>query len=536
MPPRKRDTLPKSHRRVAGEAVNSSINPKRISRREKEEKQRRMLYWSIGIAAALVVLILSAAALNEYFVKPRHVLATVDGTDIRRRDYWKFRAVELADQASQYAAIANSQFVDANQAQQYVQLAQQSSAEVDKVWGSTDLNESTLQTMIDDQVYLQSLDEFGIILTDQDVQDYLDQKFQPAEAPIFTPTPSPTLIPERAAWVTQTAVALNPPVEELVTLAGSPVGGSPVVGSPVAGNAAPPADTTVAAVAASSMAATDASPVAASTDGTPLASTPVAGSPEATPVMEVTPTPNQDQARQTATANFDDYQEAIFDRAHISRSEYVRLVVKPSLAREKINQQLTKDVGQSAEQVHASHILVDTKDLADALYLQLTTEGADFGQIAIEQSIDSSTAPNGGDLGWFTKGQMVDAFEEVAFTTRPGQVSQPVQTEFGWHIIKVLQHDPNRAMTDEQISQVTGAITSDWLTGRKSEVKIDSEIKPTPTSAAPENFVAPPDAPPTPTPTIEAIVPPVEVASPVASPVGGAETPVASTTASPASS
>ncbi len=534
MPPRKRDTLPKSHRRVAGEAVNSSINPKRVSRREKEEKQRRQLYWGIGIAAAIVVLVLSAAALNEYFIKPRHVLATVNGTDIRRRDYWKFRAVELADQASQYAAIANSQFVDANQAQQYVQLAQQSSAEVDKVWGSTDLNESTLQTMIDDQVYLQSLDEFGIMLTDQDVQDYLDQKFQPAEAPIFTPTPSPTLIPERAAWVTQTAVALNQPVEELGTPVASPEVASPVGGSPVVDAATPVSESTVVA-AASPTAVTGASPIAA-TDGSPQASTPVAGSPEATPVMEITPTPNQDQARQTATANFDDYQEAIFDRAHISRSDYIRLVVEPSLAREKINQQLTKDVGQSAEQVHATHILVDTKDLADALYLQLTTEGADFGQIAIEQSIDSSTAPNGGDLGWFTRGQMVDAFEEVAFSTQPGQVSQPVQTEFGWHIIKVIEHDPNRAMTDEQISQVTGAITNDWLTTRKSELKIDSEIKPTPTSAAPENFVAPPDAPPTPTPTIEAIEPSIEASSPVASPAGGAATPVASPAASPAGS
>jgi len=48
-----------------------------------------MLYWGMGVAAGLVVLVLSGGLINEYFIKPRHVLATVDGTDIRRREYWK---------------------------------------------------------------------------------------------------------------------------------------------------------------------------------------------------------------------------------------------------------------------------------------------------------------------------------------------------------------------------------------------------------------------------------------------------------------
>jgi len=95
--------------------------------------------------------------LNEYWFKPRHVLATVDGVDIQRQDYWKYRAVELADQANQYASIAQSPFVDDSQKQQYITLAQQTSAQIDGVWGTIDLEDATLQKMIDDQVYLQSL-------------------------------------------------------------------------------------------------------------------------------------------------------------------------------------------------------------------------------------------------------------------------------------------------------------------------------------------------------------------------------------------
>lgn len=516
MPPRRRDTLPKTHRRVAGQPIAATGQPRRISRREREEKQRRQLFWGLGIAGALIVIILAGAALNEYWIKPRHVLASVNGTDIRRRDYWKYRAVDLADQANQYAAIANSPFVDENQRQQYVTLAQQASAQIDQVWGSTDLDDPTLQRMIDDQIYLQSLDEFDVTISDQDVQDYIDQRFQPAEAPIFTPTPSPTLIPERAEWATETAAAASAPEETPAAtpeIAASPVGSPDAVASPdpvESSESASPPEMASTPVLASPEAA--ASPVL----GSPEAS-PSAGSPEASPVVteEPSPTPNQAQARETATANFGDYQDAIFDRAHLSRSDYVRLIVRPAIARERIDEKLTAEIGQSAEQVRASHILVDTKDLADAIYTDLTN-GGDFAQAAREQSIDSGTAANGGDLGWFTRGQMVDKFEEVAFSTQPGQISAPFETEFGWHIVQVQEHVQDRAMTDDQITQLRSALVEDWLTAKKAEANIDSEIDPTPTTAGPKNFVPPPDAPPPPTPTLEPVASPgVESATPV---------------------
>jgi hypothetical protein len=275
---------------------------------------------------------------------------------------------------------------------------------------------------------------------------------------------------------------------------------------------------------------------------------PVSGSPEPaaneTATVQPTPTMSQDQARQTATANFEDYEDAIFERAHLSRADYERLIVRPAIARERIDAALTADVGQQAEQVHAAHILVDTKDLADSIYQDVTQGGVDFAQAAKDQSVDSGTAANGGDLGWFTRGQMVDPFEEVAFSTPPGQISQPVQTEFGWHIIEVIAHEQNRAMTDDQISAMRTSLTTDWLTTRKREMNISSEIDPTPTPSAPENFVPPPDAPPIPTLTeipVEAspaASPSIDPAPPVTSPEVLPATPIvpnASPMASPVS-
>jgi hypothetical protein len=545
MPPKRRDTLPKSHRRVAGHPGPVAGQPKRVSRREREERQRRLLFWGVGVAAVAVLLVLSGASLNEYWIKPRHVLASVNGTDIRRRDYWKYRAVDLANQASQYASIANSGYVSQDQASQYSTLAQQTSAEIDKVWGSTSVDDPTLQKMIDDQVYLQSLGDVGITITNQDVDDYIAMQFGPSDAPIFTPTPSPTLIPERAAWATQTAVALNATAVPTVAGAspeasgtGSPAPSSPEsqaspVDSPptiVPTRESDPAVASPAPSASAEVARSTASPVAPPVVGSPVAS-PVAASPEATP--EISPTPNQDQARQTATANFGSYQDAIFDRAHISRADYIRLIVRPAIAKQRIDDQLTANIGQTAEQVHAAHILVDTKDLADSIYQQVTQPGASFEQAAKDQSIDSATAPNGGDLGWFTRGQMVDAFEQVAFSTSPGQISQPVQTEFGWHIIKVYDHQNDRPMTNDQISSLKQSTISKWLDGKKAQLKIHSEIKPTATASGPQNFVPPPDAPPTPTATTE-----VPAASPEATIESGSNLPSASPVAvsgSPAS-
>lgn len=520
MPPRRRDTLPKTHRRVPGRPATPTGAPRRISRREREARRRRQLYWGLGFAGALIVVILAVASLNEYWIKPRHVLATVNGTEIRRRDYWKYRAVDLADQANQYASIANSPFIDESQRQQYVTLAQQASEQIDDVWGSTALDEPTLQRMIDDQIYLQSLDEFGITITDQDVQDYIDQRFQQPDAPIFTPTPSPTLIPERAAWATETAAAISA-AEEPAAASPEPAGSPVAVATLLQGDELASPQAFPPLLAASPEAATT---PATSAQASPVGS-PAAVVPEASPVAmeELSPTPNHEQARQTAAANFTDYRAAIFDRAHLSRSDYVRLIVRPAIARERIDAQLTAQVGQSAEQVRASHILVDTKDLADKIHADLIS-GADFAQTARDQSIDSGTAANGGDLGWFTRGQMVDPFEEVAFSTPPGEFSPPFQTEFGWHIVLVHEHAANRAMTDDQITQLRSSLVEEWLTAKKAEASIESEIEPTPTPAGPQNFVPPPDAPPLPTETPEPTL------EPVASPFVEGATPVADTT------
>ena len=90
-----------------------------------------------------------------------------------------------------------------------------------------------------------------------------------------------------------------------------------------------------------------------------------------------------------------------------------------------------------AKKVHAAHILVKTQVDADFLKVSLNN-GKDFTKIAEEQSICPS-GKKGGDLGWFSKGAMVKDFEKVAFSLKPGEISEPFKTQFGWHIVKVIE-------------------------------------------------------------------------------------------------
>lgn len=88
------------------------------------------------------------------------------------------------------------------------------------------------------------------------------------------------------------------------------------------------------------------------------------------------------------------------------------------------------------EEVEARHILVDTEEKAKELKKKID-EGADFAEMAKEQSKDPGTKDDGGMLGYFSTGQMVPAFEQAAFALKNGEVSAPVKSQFGWHLIKV---------------------------------------------------------------------------------------------------
>jgi len=129
------------------------------------------------------------------------------------------------------------------------------------------------------------------------------------------------------------------------------------------------------------------------------------------------------------------------------------------------------------DQVHARHILVSSEEDAKAIKKELDG-GASFEELAKSKSIDPSAKQNGGDLGFFSAGQMVKPFEDAAFKLEPGQISDPVQSQFGWHIIKVEEKRKSAPPTIEQIGpqlqqQLMFKSFDDAIAALKQGVKID---------------------------------------------------------------
>ena len=89
------------------------------------------------------------------------------------------------------------------------------------------------------------------------------------------------------------------------------------------------------------------------------------------------------------------------------------------------------------KQIHAAHILVKTEQEAGVILFDLQ-RGADCAEMARKHSLCPSKK-QGGDLGWFGKGQMVKEFEQQAFSLAPGTLSKPFKTQFGWHLLKVVE-------------------------------------------------------------------------------------------------
>jgi len=146
------------------------------------------------------------------------------------------------------------------------------------------------------------------------------------------------------------------------------------------------------------------------------------------------------------------------------------------------------------EQVRASHILVETKEEADAIVKQLK-EGADFAALAKEKSLDTGSAANGGDLDFFGKGAMVPEFEEAAFALKVGDVSEPVKSDYGYHIIKVTDHvEASSPTLEEKKADITDTLTSQqiytlsqtFISDLRSQAKIVNNLT-ADTAAAPAN-------------------------------------------------
>jgi foldase protein PrsA len=164
-------------------------------------------------------------------------------------------------------------------------------------------------------------------------------------------------------------------------------------------------------------------------------------------------------------SNYEGFVESI--KSDGIKEETIRDIIYRSVLRQELRDVVTADVDQTQEQVWIQHILVEAEETALEV-LDKLADGESFDDLAAEYSMDQSNADFGGDLGWFGAGQMVEPFEEAAFSLEEGEISDPVETDFGWHILKSNGKE-DRQLDSNALEQLRDQAFYEWLTEKELE-------------------------------------------------------------------
>ncbi len=187
------------------------------------------------------------------------------------------------------------------------------------------------------------------------------------------------------------------------------------------------------------------------------------------PTITLSPTPYTTVEYGTNLENFEEYYSPYnFDL------DDLRVIIEGELLRQKLLEEITKDMDPIEEQVWARHILVETEEEALDILSKLD-EGQDFGALAQEFSLDDQNSEKGGDLGWFNRETMVEEFTNVVFNLKVGEISEPVETEYGFHIIQNLGYRDHQKSASAFNSEKNNAF-NDWLAELREDLELEGEV------------------------------------------------------------
>jgi len=402
-----------------------------MSRLKKEQRQRDIILFGAITVVVLVVAVIIFGVVNEFVLKGHRAVAVVNGEKITLNQFQtnvRYSRYQLLQQYVRgyqiYQAFASDPSLAQSFADNLVQIENEMSTD-----NLVQLGDTILQQSIDELLISQQATQLGISVSDQEVNDSLQEAF--GFYPNGTPTPTMTATPFSTPTLSATQYALVSPTP---TRAITPTPGiTPETPTPTQG-------------------------VTPTITGTPQ----VTATPEG---PTATPTPYTLEEFQTNLTNLDN------DIRQYDLSEQdIRDAIRAGLLRDKVENNITADLKPEEEEVWARHILVADEQTANEV-LDLLNQGEDWTTLAAEYSTDTSNKDKGGDLGWFPRGQMVKEFEDVAFSLPIGTISDPVQTDFGWHIIQVLGHEV-RPLTQSQFQSFKDQTFSDWLTNQNATADI----------------------------------------------------------------
>jgi peptidyl-prolyl cis-trans isomerase D len=406
-------------------------NKKHLARLEKEIIQRRYVLIGAIVVAVLVVSLIGYGIVDQVFLQGMKPVAKVDNQAITTSGFQarvRYERQRLIQEYNNFNSFAQAFANDPSYSQYFESYL------TDITTKLTDINgfgTTVLDAMIDEIVVEKEAAKEGITVSDAELEGALQEGFG------YYPngTPTPTITPTE--FVTPT---LNPTQMTYVQP-----------------SATPPALPTVTLEATATL--------EPSLPTATLAATATQG-PTETPAPSATPFTEKGYKAE-AKKFYDEIKQIKFTKKDIQHLVYV------SLLRKKLTEKITVDVKPEEEQVWARHILVADETAAQDVLKRLS-EGEDFAALAKELSTDTGSGALGGDLGWFGRGKMVPPFEEAAFTLKEGEISVPIKSDFGYHIIQVLGH-AMRPLSAQDFQTKKTTFFTEWLTKTKESYTITKD-------------------------------------------------------------
>ncbi len=411
---------------MAKDRPSKIVSKKHLARLERERRQTTVITIVAIAVVAIVLLMLGYGILNQTVLLARQPILKVN-KDVLTTHEFQVRV-----------KIARQQLID--QYFQDQQLGQMFGMDV-----SSYLTQIQSQlddpTIIGNQVVQAAKENFAIrqyALANNIVvsQEAIDQAMQAAfnYYPNGTPSPTPTATTFAISTLDATQLFLVPPTATPTETPTETPTLTPV-NSPTPENTATPTATFAPTSSASQ---------------TPTAS----------------PTPFTLQAYQDQLEKAQTYYKTI----GMTRAQFQQAFIEDRLYRQKVEDVIMADFPHTQTQVWARHILVADKATADKVRALLVA-GGDWKSLASQYSTDTGTKDNGGDLGWFGTGTMVAEFENFAFTGQIGEISQPVQSTYGWHVIQVLGHE-DRTLTASAYQTARDKGFQEWLNQQIATAKV----------------------------------------------------------------
>ncbi|MCI0520960.1 MAG: peptidylprolyl isomerase [Chloroflexi bacterium] len=407
------------------------VTKKHLARQQREAMQVRYIFIVAAVVIVAVIGLVAYGVLSESVFKALQPVAVVNGDKITTREfqalarYTRQRMVDNAIQGVQLAQQLGNPDFQYSVVSQLYQIEAQLAVEA--------VGQETIDQLVEDRLVRQEAERRGITVSDADVEEVFRNGL--GYFPNGTPTPEATLEIKPTSTLSPLQMTLVPP---------TPTATATEIPDPTA---------------------------------TPTMTATAAPTATETPIPSVTPTlaPSATPTAFTEDAYNKQYQTLIdnYSQSIAFSEKDLRTVIEGQLLREKVMDAVLAETDLQAEeeQVWARHILVGSVVTATHV-LSLLEQGGDWAALAAQYSTDASNSQNSGDLGWFNRTQMVQAFADAAFALEVGKISEPVQSSFGWHIIQTLGHEM-RPLTLEKYDELRQQKFDEWLQAQREAAEVE---------------------------------------------------------------